>query len=124
MNKENICRLVDPELIIAPQDNGSPPSWVPAFHGEEVVWIDREIFGKLKKLRDDKPCEICPIEIKKKCKIATEELEEFKNDLENQEKRVNEKINPILELYNQGKIKRKEAVEKLSEAFYGLEKND
>jgi hypothetical protein len=131
MSEENICRLVDPRLIVAPQDKGSPPSWVPAFHGEEVVWVDREIFDKLKKLRDDKPCNICPTEIKKKCEIsklcrgvADEELEKFKNDITAQEKRVNEKINPILELYDQGKIKRKELVEKLSEAFYSLEEND
>ena len=75
MSKENICRLVDPELIVAPHDKGSPPSWVPAFHGEEVVWVDREIFDKLKKLRDEKPCEICPVEIKKKCKM-NKKLEE------------------------------------------------
>lgn len=69
MSEENICRLVDPRLIVAPQDKGSSPSWVPAFHGEEVVWVDREIFDKLKKLRYEKPCDICPIEIKKKCEI-------------------------------------------------------
>lgn len=131
MNKENICRLVDPKLIIAPHDKGSPPSWVPAFHGEEVTWVDREIFDKLKKLGDDKPCDICPIEIKENCEInkwcsdvTGEELKEFKNDIETQEKRVHERINPILELYDRGKIKRKELVEKLSEAFYNLERND
>ena len=131
MSKENACRLVDPTLIVAPQDKGESPSWVPAFNGEEVVWVDRETFDKLKKLRENKPCDICPMEIKKKCKIATEDLEEFANkekekfvnDLKIQEKRVNERINPILELYNQGKIESKELVEKLSEAFYDLDKD-
>lgn len=123
MSKEDICRLVDPELIVAPHDNGSPPSWVPAFHGEEVVWVDREIFDKLKKLRDNKPCEICPIEIKKNCKIVTKELKKFDNDLKTQEKEVYEKIDPILKLYDNGKIKKRELIEKLSEAFHDLEKN-
>ena len=68
METKNICRLEDPMLIVAPQDKGEPPSWVPAFHGEEVIWVEREIFDKLKKLRHNKPCKICPIEIKKKCK--------------------------------------------------------
>lgn len=123
MSKENICRLVDPTLIVAPHDIGEPPSWVPAFHGEEVVWVDRKIFEQLKELRDNKPCGICPIEIKKKCKIDKERTK-FINDLETQKKRVYEKINPILKLYDNGKIKRKELIEKLSEAFYDLDKDD
>ena len=123
MSKENICRLVDPTLIVAPHDNGEPPSWVPAFRGEEVVWVDREIFEQLKELRNNKPCDICPKEIKKNCKID-KELKRFIDDIETQEKRVYKKINPILELYDHGKIKRKEFIEKLSEAFYDLDKDD
>lgn len=128
MSKKDICRLVDSELIVAPHDEGSPPSWASAFRGEEVVWVDREIFDKLKKLIDEKPCEICPAEIKKKCKVVlgkftNEELEKFKSDLEDQEKMVNKRIGPILEQYDKGKIKRRELVEKLSEAFHDLEKN-
>lgn len=68
MKTKNICRLEDPMLIVAPHDKGEPPSWVPAFHGEDVVWVEREIFDELKKLRHKKPCKICPIEIKKKCR--------------------------------------------------------
>jgi hypothetical protein len=89
--------------------------------------------------RDERPCDICPIEIKKKCEVnklcrdikdeeqeefANKELSKFENDIKTQEKRVHEKINPILELYDQGKINRKELAEKLSEAFYDLERND
>lgn len=123
MSKENICRLLDSTLIVASHDKGEPPSWVPAFRGEEVVWVDREIFEQLKELRDNKPCGICPKEIKKNCKID-KELKKFKDDIEKQEKRVYKKINPILELYDHGKIRRKELIEKLSEAFYELDKDD
>ena len=49
-------------------------------------------------------------------------LEEFERDLELQKKRVNEKINPILQLYDKGEIDKKEFVEKLAEAFYSLER--
>lgn len=66
---------------------------------------------------------ICPIEIKKKCKIDKEQ-KEFTNDIRMQEKRVYERINPILKLYDNGKIKRKELIEKLSDAFYDLDKDD
>lgn len=67
-SKENICRLSDdPGLIVAPHDKGEPPSWVPALHGEQIVWVDREIFDKLKELRNKKPCNICPKEINEKC---------------------------------------------------------
>jgi O-phosphoseryl-tRNA(Cys) synthetase len=55
--------------------------------------------------------------------FANKKKEKFVNDLKIQEKRVNERINPILELYNQGKIESKELVEKLSEAFYDLDKD-
>lgn len=71
--EEDICRLKDPMLIVAPQDKGEPPSWVPAWHGEKVVWVDRKIFDKLKRLRDEKPCEICPVEIKEDCKYEKKE---------------------------------------------------
>ncbi len=50
----------------------------------------------------------------------SKELEEFKKDLELQEKRVHEKIDPILKLRD--KLTEKELVDKLSEAFYELEK--
>lgn len=53
-----------------------------------------------------------------------EELKELTDNLEMQKKKVDEKIGPILELCDQGKMTRKELVEKLSEAFHGLEKNE
>jgi hypothetical protein len=53
-----------------------------------------------------------------------EDQKKFIDDIEMQEKRVNNKISPILELYNQGKIDLKELVEKLSQAFYELDKDD
>ena len=37
MKTKNICRLEDPMLVVAPHDKGEPPSWVPVFHGEDVV---------------------------------------------------------------------------------------
>lgn len=123
MKEENICRLLDPNLIVAPHDKGSPPSWVPAFHGEEVVWVDREIFDKLKELRDNQPCNICPNEIKKKCKLV-ENHENVINDIELQKKKVHEKIDPILKLYNKDKITAVELVEKLAEAFRHLEEDE
>ena len=49
-------------------------------------------------------------------------LEEFERDLVLQKKRVDEKINPILQLYDKGEIDKKKLVEKLAEAFYSLEK--
>ena len=49
------------------------------------------------------------------------ELEEFKNDLEAQKKRVYEKIDPILQLFDNGKITKKELIDRLAEAFYSLE---
>lgn len=55
---------------------------------------------------------------------TNDDLKEFRDDLEKQEKIVNKKIGPILDLYNQGKIKKRELIEKLSEAFYSLETND
>lgn len=49
------------------------------------------------------------------------ELEEFKKTIELQKKRVEEKINPILQLYYQDKITQAELVDKLAEAFHSLE---
>lgn len=50
-----------------------------------------------------------------------EDIEELKKNLESQEKRVYEKINPILQSYNKDEITKKELIEKLSDAFYKLE---
>lgn len=49
------------------------------------------------------------------------DIEEFKKDLQSQKKKVDEKINPILQSYDEGKITKKELVEKLADAFYKLE---
>lgn len=49
------------------------------------------------------------------------ELEGFKKELEIQKQKVYEKIDPILQLYHEGEINKKELVEKLAEAFYSLE---
>lgn len=57
-------------------------------------------------------------------KFTNEDLKEFRDDLEKQEKRVYKKIGPILDLYYKGKIKKRELIEKLSEAFHSLEIND
>lgn len=51
-------------------------------------------------------------------------MEKEENHLELQEKKVYEKINPILQLYDEGKIKKIELVEKLIEAFYSLEEDE
>lgn len=50
-----------------------------------------------------------------------DDIEEFKKNLQSQEKKVNKKIGPILKLYDEGKITKIELVEKLSDAFYQLE---
>jgi len=50
-----------------------------------------------------------------------EDIEEFKKNLESQKKKVDEKIDPILQSYNKQEINKKELVEKLSDAFYKLE---
>ena len=50
----------------------------------------------------------------------SKELEEFKKDLEYQEKKVYEKINPILELYNKDKITMKELFVNLPQPFMEL----
>ncbi len=46
------------------------------------------------------------------------------NDIEQQKKRVYEKISPILNLYDEGELTQIELVNKLIEAFYSLEKED
>lgn len=53
-----------------------------------------------------------------------EDIEEFKKDLQSQKKKVYEKIDPILQLYNEGSITKIEFVEKLAEAFYLLEEDE
>jgi len=63
------CLLTDPMVILAPQDKGEPPSWVPAWHGETIFWVDRRLFNQLKENRTKKPCKICPEEISKKCQV-------------------------------------------------------
>lgn len=50
-----------------------------------------------------------------------EDIEEFKKNLQSQKKKVDEKINPILNSYIKGEITQKELVEKLSDAFYELD---
>ena len=50
-----------------------------------------------------------------------EDIEEFKKNLQSQKKKVDEKINPILQSYDKGEITKKDLVEKLSDAFYRLE---
>ena len=52
------------------------------------------------------------------------ELEEFKKDLEEQKKKVDEKIEPILQSYREGKITTIDLVEQLSDAFYKLEEDE
>ena len=49
------------------------------------------------------------------------DIEEFKKNLQSQKKKVDEKINPILRLYDDGQITKIELVEKLADAFYMLE---
>jgi hypothetical protein len=61
------CRLQDSDFILAPQDKGEPPNWVPAYNNEEVIWVDRKVFDKIKRLRWLKPCKQCPQEVKKSC---------------------------------------------------------
>lgn len=47
-----------------------------------------------------------------------------KNRIELQKKRVYEKIDPILKLYDEGELTKIELVEKLIESFYQLEEED
>ena len=51
----------------------------------------------------------------------TEDIEEFKKNLQFQKMKVDEKINPILQSFEKGEINLKELVEKLADAFYKLE---
>lgn len=51
-----------------------------------------------------------------------EEFEQFKIKLAEQKKNVDDKIGPIKQLYDEGKITKIELVERLAEAFYELEK--
>lgn len=51
-----------------------------------------------------------------------EEFEQFKIKLAEQKKKVDEKIDPIKQLYNEGKITKRELVERLADAFHELEK--
>ena len=50
-----------------------------------------------------------------------EKDEDFARALVLQEENVYKKINPILQLYKEDKITKKELVERLAEAFYNLE---
>jgi len=61
------CKLTDHKLIIAPQDHGEPPAWVPYIPCRMVVWVHRELFDALKARRFEKPCDICPDTIKRLC---------------------------------------------------------
>lgn len=70
------CRLEDEDFILAPQDKGEPPSWVPALRGKRVVWVDRKLFEQIKKRRHEKPCEICPDNIKTNCSFHKERAEQ------------------------------------------------
>lgn len=77
------CRLEDTNFILAPQDKGEPPSWVPAIHGEQVEWVDRELFDKIKARRHDKPCELCTTGIKERCEIYKQKHPPKKTNPEN-----------------------------------------
>jgi hypothetical protein len=50
--------------------------------------------------------------------------EEFVRELAKQKKRVDEKIDPIKQSYNEGKITKREFVEKLADAFHELEEEN
>lgn len=56
--------------------------------------------------------------------MKAEELEQFKRNLAEQKKRVDEKIDPIKQLYDEGKITQIEFVEKLADAFHELEEEN
>lgn len=60
--------------------------------------------------------------VRGKEKVMTDDIEEFKKSLQSQKKKVDEKINPILKLFDDGKITKMELIEKLADAFYRLEK--
>ena len=63
------CRLEDEKFCLAPQDKGEPPNWVPASLYDQVEWVDRELFDKIKAKRHEKPCELCTDAIKKQCEF-------------------------------------------------------
>jgi len=52
-----------------------------------------------------------------------EEFEQFKRNIAEQKKRVDEKIDPIKQSYEEGKITKREFVEKLTDAFHELEED-
>ena len=61
------CKLLDPKLTVAVQELGCPPNWIPFFPGGWAVWVDRATFDALKARQHDKPCDICPEEVKREC---------------------------------------------------------
>lgn len=56
--------------------------------------------------------------------MKDEEFEQFKRKIAEQKKRVDEKIDPIKQSYDEGKITKREFVEKLSDAFHELEEEN
>lgn len=71
--KDKVCLLEDPKVVIAPQDPGEPPSWVPSLPGGRISWVNRDVFDALITRRHDKPCDICPSEIKEQCEVEREQ---------------------------------------------------
>jgi hypothetical protein len=67
MNEETKCRLLDDKLIVVPHDPGEPPNWAPVRPGMQLVILDRKEFDELKVRKYDRPCDICPDEIKERC---------------------------------------------------------
>lgn len=49
--------------------------------------------------------------------MKDEEIEKFKKEIEKQKKMVDGKINPIMQSYEDGKLTKREFVEKLADAF-------
>jgi len=62
------CLLVSDDLIVVPHDKNSPPSWAPVWLYRYSAIVDRELFDQLKARRYEKPCDICPENIKSICK--------------------------------------------------------
>jgi hypothetical protein len=79
------CRLQDKDFILAPIDKGEPPSWVPAYNDEEVIWVNREVFDKVKAQRWFKPCSICPQEVKESCAKRYHNKSSVANETKSQE---------------------------------------
>jgi len=70
MKTDRKCRLAyDEKLIVAPQEKGEPPAWVAVSTCVEVIWVDQELYEQWKSRRYEKPCDICPKEIKGKCAL-------------------------------------------------------